>query len=176
VWLVTRTHPGTPALAAPPPAATKLSQVHLCDTCAHGYNPEGNPTDEHPDAGLAIDGDPTTYWETQDYYSDTLYPKSGVGLFVDAKPGTTAREIEIITQTPGWNSQIYATNAAPVFAPQGAPGHGGTWTLVGSANNVKAKQTVKLTSGTTQYRYWLVWITSLAGREQIELNEVALYR
>jgi serine/threonine-protein kinase len=175
VWLATRTHHGTPALSQPPPAP-KLSQVHLCDTCAHGYNPEGNPTDEHPEAGLAIDGAPTTYWETQDYYSDTLYPKSGVGLFVDANPGTTAREIVIDTQTPGWNTQIYAANTAPPMTPQGAPGKGGAWTLVGSATDVNRKQTIKLTSGTTQYRYWLVWITTLGGREQVDVNEVALYR
>ena len=103
-------------------------------------------------------------------------PKTGVGLYVDAKPGTTAREIEVITGTPGWTGRVYATNTSPVFAPQGAPGNGGAWTLVGSASSVKSKQTIKLTSGTSQYRYWLVWITSLGGHQQIDLNEVALYR
>jgi serine/threonine protein kinase len=176
IWLATRTHRGSPPLSQAPPAP-KLSEVHLCDTCAHGYNPQGSPTDEHPDAGLAIDGDPTTYWETQDYYSDTFTPpKTGVGMFVDAKPGTKAREVVIDTQTPGWNAQIYGTNSSPVFGPQGAPGSGGTWSLVGSATNVKTKQTIKLTSGTSQFRYWLVWITSLGGRQQIDVNEVALYR
>jgi serine/threonine protein kinase len=176
VWLATRAHHGAPELAAPPPAA-KLVQVRLCDSCAHGYNPMGNPTDEAPDAALAIDGNPNTYWETQDYYSEAFTPpKTGVGLYVDAKPGTTAREIEVITGTPGWNGQIYATNTAPVFAPQGAPGAGGTWTLVGSTKNLKSRQTIKLTSGASQYRYWLVWITSLGGHQQIDLNEVVLYR
>jgi hypothetical protein len=151
--------------------------VHLCDSCAHGYNPEGSPTDESPDSQFAIDGDTTTYWETQDYYAKAFAPpKTGVGLFVDAKPGTTAREIVIYTQTPGWNAQIYGTNTSPAFAPQGAPGNGGTWSSVGSANDVKSKQTIKLTSGTTEYRYWLVWITSLGSHQQIDLNEVALYR
>jgi eukaryotic-like serine/threonine-protein kinase len=176
VWLATRAHHGAPALAAPPPAA-KLVEVHLCDSCAHGYNPEGSPTNESPDAQFAIDSDPSTYWETQDYYSEAFTPpKTGVGLFVDAKPGTTAREIVIYSQTPGWNAEIYGTNSSPVFAPGGAPGNGGAWSLTGAANHVKSKQTIKLTSGTTQYRYWLVWITSLGGHQQVDLNEVALYR
>jgi serine/threonine-protein kinase len=176
IWLGTRTHHGTPALSHAPVRAT-LKEVRLCDSCAYGYNPLGSPTNEHPDAAFAIDGDPSTYWQTQDYYSEAFTPpKTGVGLYVDAKPHTTARELVVYTKTPGWNAQVYATNAAPVFAPQGAPGSGDTWTLVGSANAVKSKQTIMLKSGSTQYRYWLVWITSLGGRQQIDLNEVALYR
>ena len=174
VWLSTRAHHGAPAISAPPPSP-KLVQVHVCDTCAHGYNPLGSPTDEAPDAALAIDGDPNTYWQTQDYYAENL-GKAGVGLYLDASPGTTAREVEILTQTSGFAAQIYATNTTPVFAPQGSPSNGGSWTKVGSAASVKSKQTIKLTSGTSQYRYWLVWITSLGDHQQIDLNEVALYR
>jgi serine/threonine protein kinase len=178
VWLATRTHHGTPTLATAPPTTRKLTQVHLCDTCAYGFNPLGNPTDEAPNAPLAIDGDPSTYWQTQDYYDEAFTPpKTGVGLYLDAKPGTTARKVLVVTQTPGWNAQIYATETAPVFSPQGAPSTtSGPWTLVGSATNVKSRQTITLNSGTKQYRYWLVWITSLGGHQQIDLNEVALYR
>jgi eukaryotic-like serine/threonine-protein kinase len=173
VWLGTRTRHGAPQVSQPPPPAAPVP-VHLCDTCAHGYNPLGSPTDEHPDAPLAIDGNTNTAWTTQDYYDSTL-GKAGVGLYVDANPGTTATRIVIYTKTPGWNAQIYATNTAPVYAPAGAPGTG-TWTLVGSANKVVSPQTITLTSGTASYRYWLVWITSLGGHQQIALNEVALYR
>jgi hypothetical protein len=83
----------------------------------------------------------------------------------------------IYTKTPGWNAQIYATNTAPVFTPAGAPGTPtGSWQLVGSASNVQSPQTVTLSSSTTVYRYWLVWITSLGGHQQIALNEVELYK
>jgi serine/threonine protein kinase len=173
VWLATRTHRGTGKLSQPPPPAAP-SQVQLCASCAHGYNPLGSPTDEHPDAPLAIDGNTDTAWTTQDYYSLQLQ-KAGVGLYVDAKPGTTARKLVIYTKTPGWKAQIYATTTAPKFTAAGAPGTSG-WQLVGSANSVQSKQTITLSSGTTSYRYWLVWITSLGGHQQVAINEVALYR
>ncbi len=173
VWLATRTHHGTGKLSAPPPPAAP-SQVQLCASCAHGYNPLGSPTDEHPDAPLAIDGNTDTAWTTQDYYSQQLQ-KAGVGMYVDAKPGTTARRLVIYTKTPGWKAQIYATNTAPKFTTAGAPG-AGDWQLVGSASSVQSKQTITLSSGTASYRYWLIWITALGGHQQVAINEAALYR
>jgi hypothetical protein len=81
----------------------------------------------------------------------------------------------IYTKTPGWKAQIYAIDTAPKFTAAGAPGTGG-WQLVGSADSVQSKQTITLSSGTTSYRYWLVWITALGGHQQVAINEVALYR
>ena len=150
-----------------------------CDTCAYGFNPlRRTRRTKRRTPALAIDGDPSTYWQTQDYYDGrSRLRRPASGLYLDAKPSTTARKILIDTQTPGWNAQIYATDATPVFAPHGAPSSsGGPWTLVGSASNVKSRQTITLNSGCKQYRYWLVWITSLGGHQQIDLNEVALYR
>jgi eukaryotic-like serine/threonine-protein kinase len=172
VWIATRAHHGVGKLAEPPPTP-KLAQVQLCQTCAHGYNPLGFPKDEHPDAPLAIDGNINTAWLTQQYYSQTLQ-KAGVGLYVDASPGTTARKIVIYTKTPGWNAQIYASNATPSTSSWN-PGPG-SWQLIGSANNVQSKQTIDLSASATPYRYYLVWITSLGGHQQVALNEVALYR
>ena len=36
-------------------------------------------------------------------------------------------------------------------------------------------QTIKLSSTTTKYRYYLVWITSLGGHSHVDVNEIALY-
>ena len=80
--------------------------------CAYGFNPLGNPTDEHPDASLAIDNQPGTSWNTQTYYDDTL-DKAGVGLYVDANPGTTARVLRVTTATPGFTATVYARDTKP---------------------------------------------------------------
>jgi eukaryotic-like serine/threonine-protein kinase len=170
VWLATRTHHGASPLPASPPKPT-LVQVHLCQTCAYGYNPLGEPKDENPNAGLAIDGDVNTAWLTQDYYSGQLQ-KAGVGIYVDANPGTIAHEIVIYTKTPGWNAQIYAENGTPNMGTW-APGPN-SWVLVGSDDDVARKQQIAL-STTTRYRYYLVWITSLGPHQQIAINEIALY-
>jgi hypothetical protein len=35
---------------------------------------------------------------------------------------------------------------------------------------------IRLSSGNTAYRYYLLWITSLGGHEQLSIDEIALYR
>jgi eukaryotic-like serine/threonine-protein kinase len=170
-WLATRAHHGTPKLNTPPPAPT-LAQVRLCPTCAHDYNPDAvsGPKNQNPnEVGNAIDGNPNTAWQTDYYYSGSL-EKPGVGLYVDANPGVIAREVRIDTQAPGWNVQIYASNAQP--NPDAFTG----WTLVGSAAPVKSTQDIRLTTANTEYRYYLVWITRLPPSQQtVYVNEVALY-
>jgi eukaryotic-like serine/threonine-protein kinase len=169
-WLATRTHHGTPALAAKPPLQPHLVQVHLCSTCAQGFNPLGNPTDEAPNASLAIDGNLATYWNTQQYYDHKL-DKAGVGLYVDASPGTTARVLQIIDNSPGFTATIYARdNTPPLQWPD--PG----WTKISAPVTVSTRTDIPLTSGNTRYRYFLVWITSLGGREYLQIAEVTLYK
>jgi serine/threonine-protein kinase len=172
-WLATnRTHHGTGSPEQPAPiAGTKpLAPVHLCQSCAHGFNPLGTPTDEHPDASLAIDNQPGTVWQTQNYYSQTLN-KAGVGLYVDASPGTAARALQVMTDTPGFTATIYARNTQP---PLRWPDPG--WTRVSAPTKIGGKQTVRLTGGGTKYRYYLVWITDLGGHNQLALAEVTLYK
>jgi eukaryotic-like serine/threonine-protein kinase len=172
VWLGTRTHHGSGNLPVKAPAsASALRQVSLCGSCAFGFNPLGSPTYEHPDASLAIDNQLNTYWNTQTYYSGKLQ-KAGVGLYVDARPGTTARVLRIITDSPGFTATIYARNSQP---PIRWPDPG--WAQI-SATTTVARNTydIRLTSGSTRYRYYLVWITSLGGHDILGLDEVTLYR
>jgi len=167
-WLATRVHHGTGRLAQPAPAHA-LSQVQLCQSCAHGFNPLGSPTDEHPEAGLAIDGDVNTAWLTQIYFGATL-SKAGVGIYLDASPGVTARELTIRTRTPGWSAIVYARGDSP---PVRWPDPG--WQEVGAANHVKGSSSIRL-NAQHPYRYYLVWITNLGGHSQVAVNELALYK
>jgi len=168
-WLATRTHHGTGHPVTPPPAKS-LQAVQLCTTCAHGFNPLGSPTDEHPDASFAIDNQPSTFWQTQNYYSGTL-SKAGVGLYVDARPGTTARVLRISTATPGFTATIYARKTQP---PLKWPDAG--WIAISPSTKIAAKEDIHLSSTATRFRYFLVWITDLGGHDQLHLNEVTLYR
>jgi eukaryotic-like serine/threonine-protein kinase len=169
VWLATRTHHGTGNLPvkAPPRA---LTQVQLCAACAFGFNPLGSPTDEHPDAGLAIDNQPNTFWNTQTYFDGKL-EKAGVGLYIDARPETAARVLRIITATPGFTATIYARNSSP---PTTWPDPG--WVQVSARTIIDGDQRVPLTSGNASYRYWLVWITTLGNHDSLAIDEVALYK
>ena len=172
VYLATRAHHGTGALnSVKPPAAPKsLTQVQLCQSCAQGFNPLGSPTDEHPNASLAVDNQLGTYWNTQIYYDHKL-DKAGTGIYVDANPETTARVLKLLTNTPGFTVTIYARhNAPPVRWPDSG------WTQVSASTKVAPTQNIQLSSGSTSYRYWLVWITDLGGRSSLAIDEVVLYK
>jgi hypothetical protein len=169
VWAATRAHRGTGKLAAPAPARS-LTQVQLCQSCAHGFNPLGSPSDEHPEANLAVDNQLGTYWNTQSYVNANLN-KAGTGLYVDAKPRTTARVLRIITATPGFTATVYARNDPP---PLRWPDPG--WVAVSAPATVASSKDIPLSTGSTPYRYFLVWITSLGGHNSVAIDEVALYK
>jgi eukaryotic-like serine/threonine-protein kinase len=176
-WLATtRVHHGTGAPAAAAPSAHE-QPISLCQTCAYGFNPLGSPTDESPDAGLAIDTDPNTYWQTQRYFTGQLQ-KAGVGLYLDASPGATANKLVITTATPGFTAVIYGRNSPPSLKwPDGG------WVRLSAPAAVvggrivdgRIQHTFQLTHDSTRFRYFLVWITSLGGHDSLELNEVTLY-
>ncbi len=173
VWLTTRAHHGTGKLAEPAPGP-KLTQVQLCQTCAHAYNPDGIGGDTAQNdnlASFAIDSNLATSWQTEQYYSHTL-GKPGVGLYVDASPGTTARELVIWTSTPGFSVQVYAQNSLPSRTTFDS-----AWLRLGQASGVHNGQAIPIGTGTTRYRYYLIWITKLPpSSDSVSLNEVALYR
>jgi eukaryotic-like serine/threonine-protein kinase len=121
------------------------------------YDPEGDDLSEHPEkAGLATDGSVSTYWPTQEYQSFT---KSGVGLVLDAGQPVEVSEVRVQTDTPGYRAEIRAGN-----------------NLAGGFTAVSKAQTV---AGTTSFevdpkapaRYYVVWITRLAG-DVAHVNEV----
>ncbi len=174
-WIATRTHHGTPKLAAAAPGP-HLVQVDLCEHCAHDYNPDAlsGPKSQNPQADeLAIDGNRNTYWPTEHYYTGKL-GKPGVGLWIDALKPVQGRKLVIYTQTPGWSGQIWATNSPPdpdVFTS----GPGG-WAQLAQVASVQGTQKISINAPKTGYRYYLVWITGLpAGKMIADLNEVVLY-
>jgi serine/threonine-protein kinase len=173
VWAGSRAHHGTGLLPITPPQRS-LQQVIPCATCASGFNPLGSPTDEAPNASLAIDDQIGTYWDTQQYYDHKL-DKAGTGIWVyfgtRSNVGTDARDLRILDVTPGFGVTIYARHdTPPIRWPE--PG----WVQVSGPTTVGKNTTIPLTSGDTPYRYFLVWITSLGGHEQLSIDEVALYR
>jgi serine/threonine protein kinase len=174
VFLANNTHHGTGQLAQPPPKA-KSHQVSLCESCAHDYNPDAlvGPKNQHPaQVGLAIDNNPNTSWSTESYVGDAL-GKPGVGIYVDAKPGIAAGSMVIDTDTPGYAVTIYARGSRP--DPNRFDAGPSGWVKVGAVPNVHRHQAIKLSTGTTSYRYYLVWITSLGGHSHVDVSEIALY-
>ncbi len=169
-WLISRAHHGVPRIHQTAPANT--SAVHLCATCASAYNPYGyggNILQNNANAGLAVDGNPNTAWDTEQYYQGLNKP--GVGIYVTTS-GVAATKLVIDTATPGWTAQILATNEPP--QPRNFKASG--WVPVGYQTNVATTQTISLNTANHRYKYFLVWITALsASWNYVSVNEVLLY-
>ena len=108
VWLGTRAHHGTgklPVKAPAGPVARPGRAGGLCRTAPTASTPLGRAQDEHPDAGLAIDGNAQHRLEDQQYYDATRSASPASALYIDAKPGTTARVLrDRSPTTPGFTA------------------------------------------------------------------------
>ena len=121
---------------------------------------------EHADeTGFVTDKDTSTTWSTESYSAGLQ--KEGVGIHVDASPGLAAREIEVVTTTPGFTAEIYgATSAEPPAALDG-------WTRLAPARQFGSDERVRLPG--RRHRYFLVWITELAADDKkAEIAEIRL--
>jgi hypothetical protein len=127
------------------------------------YDPFGDDGVEHDDeARRATDGDPSTFWRTQQYV-DGLQ-KDGVGLLLDAASRVSPARLVVTTDTPGFKAEIRA----------GADGDG-PFERVSSNQTVRGETTFSVE--TEGARYFLVWITELQpGRDvAAHINEVRVH-
>ena len=119
--------------------------------------PQGNG-EENPDlAALAADGDPSTAWQTVEYYRNPRFGnlKAGVGLVVDLGD---PQEVSSVTVTVAGRPTSFDVLAAP--EESGLPGGVENLATVGSVNGVGGEVAVDLDEAVTT-RYLVVWLTSL---------------
>jgi predicted Ser/Thr protein kinase len=130
------------------------------------YDPFASDQDEHSElAGKVTDGNPSTYWTTEDYRDDTMAGKKGVGVVVDAGTPVTLARITVVTDTPGFKAEIEGTNI-----PGGAPAKI-------SDNKVVGRTTSFAIDEDAPKRYYVIWITSFApGATLAHVNEVRAFK
>ena len=168
VYLVNRTERGVGPAATPGGAG--LSQVRLAGDAAEDYDPQSEDTEESPEATQnAIDGNPSTNWDTETYESDfASLGKEGVGLYVDAGSELAAQRLDLTTSTPGFTGAVYAANEVPDDI--------GGWEPISEPTDVREEERISLETGRASYRYYLVWITELGDGDKAEIQELAVYR
>jgi serine/threonine-protein kinase len=127
---------------------------------ATAYDPEGSGGEHDEDAGLATDGDPNTFWRTENYRDAPNLGKPGVGLVLDAGSSVRVGKIGFSTDTPGFVAQIKVGDS-----PNG-PFH-----AVSGTKTVGSKAIFTLSNA--EGRYYLIWITRLGtGYRYAHVNEV----
>lgn len=143
---------GLPGIGGGDPTPVRVEAVADID-------PEGDGT-EHPEAvPLAADRNAETFWPTENYES---FDKSGVGVAVDAGSRIALSRMVVITDTPGFTAQILGGSTLD-----------GRFVDVAGEQEVGRRTTFDVNTRGEEYRYYVVWITSVSGSAHI--NEVRAF-
>ena len=159
-------HPPMALRSGPDRAASPAGSAAavLTPVSAHGFDaltsPGSDPGDENDDlAGYAIDGNPSTAWQTQDYYANPVFSglKTGTGLILDMGRPVRLRSVTVtFGPAPGAGVSIevgnHDTRAAATLS---------TFTTVARAQDIGGTYTFTCT-GPARGRYVLIWFTKLA--------------
>jgi serine/threonine-protein kinase len=137
---------------------SELSTIKLGDHDANDYDPPpGDGQENASETAFALDGDPSTAWETERYDSPDLGNiKDGVGLYLDAGRPVVARALRITSPAKDWDFELYVANSVP--------GTVADWTKVSSGTMDTDRTTASLDTGGQRFQYYLIWITKLAPR------------
>jgi eukaryotic-like serine/threonine-protein kinase len=130
-----------------PPASGPSGADGIRLSAVADYDPEGGDG-EHPErVEQATDGDPETYWTTEEY-EDFSATKSGVGLVLDAGRDASPAEITVRTSTPGVTARVDAGNE-----------RNGPFEPATGEQELDGSTTFELDD--VEARYFVLWITAL---------------
>jgi hypothetical protein len=159
--------PHTSAAGSSP--TTTLARTAFTLVAANSFDPEGDGSEEQSQAHFAIDGDPATFWYSENYTrADFGGLKLGVGLLVDAGSPVAPSQVEVDFKEPGATFELRAADTAGPTKDRFA--------VEGTGSATTPSVTVDV-SDQTPHRYWLVWLTKLppwSGGFRAEITEIAL--
>ncbi|WP_007026581.1 protein kinase family protein [Saccharomonospora iraqiensis] len=129
------------------------------------FNPEGEG-DGVDEAPHAVDGDPSTVWDTDAYREQFPAFKSGVGLISEFDEPIELAAVRVVADSPGTELEIRVADSAD---PEPAD------TEVVASGTLDGERTEFRLSEPTSTRHVLVWITALSGEApeyQSQLSEL----
>src|SRR5262249_31007442 len=151
----------TPHRPALPSAATATLQ-------AKDFDPLGDGQEDPGEVGKAVDGNPATFWHTEQYVRFSQ-DKAGVGLIIGLDRLSSLHPGTVTTDQSGWSAAIYSSTQTPDALT--------TLDSWGKARAVRSGLGTSTTFEleTTDARSVLLWITALPGPEgqqQLQVDEV----
>ncbi|WP_024877017.1 protein kinase family protein [Saccharomonospora piscinae] len=129
------------------------------------YNPEGEG-DSVSEAPLAVDGDESTSWATDQYQQQFPAFKSGVGLIAAFDDPIDLARVRILADSPGTEVEVRVADSAD-------PALSETRTVAAGA--LDGPRTELTLDEPASAEYVIVWLTTLSGEEgefQSELTDV----
>ncbi|MGP3964661.1 protein kinase family protein [Nonomuraea sp. 3N208] len=136
---------------------------------AQGFDPLGDNDEKSDKAGLAIDGKPSTFWETEGYTSTELGNlKKGVGLLLDmGKSVQISDVVATLADTPGATVELKVGDSPDL----------GSLKTVATEKDAAGKTTLTPDQGASG-QYVLIWFTRVpadAGKFHGTIYEVVVH-
>ncbi|MDG3014565.1 murein biosynthesis integral membrane protein MurJ [Speluncibacter jeojiensis] len=159
------TSPAPTSVAPSPTAPAPPSKVVIPALSASVFSPQGTP-DDASGAKLAIDGNPSTTWSTDQYYQPFPALKNGIGLMVTLKQPTKLISVGVESPSPGTRVEIRSAPSADATLDQTQ--------VIGSQVLGNGHTEIPVQSDQTT-RYVLVWITALGkadGQNQSKIGDL----
>lgn len=152
--------------AAPTSAPPAPATAPVTPASATVFSPQGTP-DNAANAGLAIDGNPATAWNTDAYFQPFPALKPGVGLMVTLPDAAKLTSMQITSKSPGTQVEIRTAPSPNTSLDQTR--------VIGNATLQDGVTEIPLQSDTATKNV-LVWITDLStagGKNQSGIAEVS---
>jgi len=134
------------------------------------YDPEGDGKESEDQLQNAIDGNLTTVWDTESYRNGLGALKKGVGLYVDAGSPIAARQLAVVTSTPGYQAEVFGASGSK------PPRDIGGWTKISARTEVKEDTPIDLDTARKDFRYYLLWVVALPPGNKADVRELELRR
>jgi putative peptidoglycan lipid II flippase len=158
-------------LNAPTSSAPAASGSMVKPTQATVFSPDGE-ADNPGTAGNAVDGDPSTSWQTDIYHDTVPFPgfKSGVGLMLQLPSPTVVGTVTMDTTSTGTKVEIRSASTA-------TPAKLDDTTVLAPAFTLKpGHNVIPVRAGATTSNL-LVWISTLGtidGKNRTDLSEITV--
>jgi serine/threonine protein kinase len=140
-----------PGNNTPPPPAQNVRLVGV------GTEDPAGDGEHDGEVGNATDGDPSTYWTTEDYQT---FDKPGVGLVLDAGAPVALRELTVTSELSGFPAVIRGSSEATTG-----------FVDVSRRREVGDETAFKVDTKGRRYRFYEVWL-QLPDGGRARINEV----
>jgi len=153
-----------------PPPKPKPAAVPVRPSSIEVYNPEG--TGDYVElAAAAIDGNPATPWQTDQYQQQLPALKSGVGLSVSFDEPIRLSKVRILGATEGTRVEIRVADMSNPYLESSR--------LVAGPEDLPEGATPITVAGKPRTSHVIVWLTRLGGpvgQFQSEIGDLKFYR
>jgi serine/threonine-protein kinase len=146
------------------------ASVHI--TSVSPFMVNGRPPDDPTGLAFTFDGNPATYWQSDDYHDatfDNLYP--GMGLAIQLSASAALHHLVVTSPTVGWAAQTYVSSTS-VAGGQPVSAWGG---VTDSQSDIAGSATFSLGGRNGQWvLLWLTRLGSVGSYFQIRINDLSI--